>query len=68
MRKGVNDMLNELLTQSVFTKTKPEDTIDVVFKGGYRATFTKLFLEEHMADAETEMIVDNKTGEIIYTA
>lgn len=58
-------MLN-LFAHSVLTKTDKQNTIDVVFKNGKRATFTKLFLKEHMEDPETKMIVDNADGEIIY--
>ena len=60
--------LEEMFEKSIFTNTKAEDTIDVVFKGGYRATYTKLFLDEHKEDPETEMIIDNASGEIIYVA
>jgi hypothetical protein len=59
-------MIGTLIEKSIFTKTKPNDTIDVIFVGGYRATFTKLFLDEHMEDPETYRIIDNATGEIIY--
>lgn len=57
---------NQLLNKTVLTKTDPMDTIDVVFVGGYRATYSKLLVDEHMEDPETEKIIDNATGEIIY--
>lgn len=59
-------MIKTLIEKSVLTKTSPNDTIDVVFVGGYRATYSKLLLDEHMEDPETERIIDNATGEIIY--
>lgn len=61
-------IISLLLTKSVMTETNPNDTIDVVFVNGQRATYTKLFVEEHMQDPMTKRIIDNATGEIIYDA
>lgn len=58
--------LKEMIETACLTKTKRKDTIDVCFVSGERATFTKLFLEEHKQDPETAMIVDNESGEIIF--
>jgi len=58
--------LEQMISKSILTKTPKDETIDVVFKGGRRATYSKLLLDEHMDDDETERIIDNATGEIIY--
>lgn len=60
--------LEQMISKSILTETPKDETIDVVFKGGYRATYSKLLLDEHMEDEETEMIIDNASGEIIYVA
>ena len=61
-------MIGLLIQKSIMSKTNPNDTIDVVFVNGQRATYTKLFVEEHMQDPMTKRIIDNATGEIIYDA
>ena len=59
-------MVKTLIVNAVMSKSDVNDTIDVVFVSGYRATYTKMFVEEHMQDPETKYIVDNATGEIIF--
>lgn len=58
--------LKQMIEMACLTECKRKDTIDVRFLNGERATFTKLFIEEHKQDPETAMIIDNESGEIIF--